>query len=107
MHSALRPQGDGLHGSITSIGLGVAKKPKLATQTKRTKETLTAGAVALGKRVANEPLVAETQGHMVAHFTVCIDATEAWTRVLALSVDASPVSWAVSIHHTLRPAVGR
>ena len=44
---------------------------------------------------------------MVSNSAVGIDAAEARTRVLALSVDAGLVRWTVRVDHTLRPAVGR
>ena len=43
---------------------------------------------------------------MVPDSAVGVHTTKAGTGVLALSVDASSVCGAVSIDHTLRPAIG-
>ena len=107
MHSALRPHGDGLQGSITSIGRGVAKKTKLEKPFLPLKTLkLTAWSVTLSKRISYESLVASTLRNMVPDSAVGVHTTEARTGVLALSVDASSVCGAVSIDHTLRAAIG-
>ena len=107
MHSALRPHGDGLQGSITSIGRGVAKKTKLGKPCLPFKTLkLTAWSVTLSKRISYESLVASTLRNMVPDSAVGVHTTKARTWVLALSVDASSVCGAVSIDHTLRSAIG-
>ena len=47
--------------------------------------------VAAGERVSNVSLVTDTQRHVIPDTAVGIDATEAWTGVQTLSVDAGLV----------------
>jgi hypothetical protein len=55
-------------------------------------QKLTCRPIAAGEGISNKALVANADWHMVPHAAVGIHSTEAWTRVLALPVDASLVS---------------
>ena len=62
--------------------------------------------IAAGERISNVALVANTDGDMVPHSTVGIDATQARTGVLTFPVDAGLVRRAVSIYLAFRSTVG-
>ena len=65
------------------------------------------GAVAAREGVPDVSLVTDAQGHVVADTAVCVDAAEAGTRVLTLSVDTGAVLGTLRVDHALGPAVGR
>ena len=71
------------------------------------KVMLTCWTITLTEGIAHISLDADTDGNMVPHITVGIDATQAGTRVLALPGDAGPVLGTVSIHIAFGSAVGR
>jgi hypothetical protein len=63
--------------------------------------------IAVGKGIAHIILVAGTDGHVIAHATIGIDATGAGTGVHTVLIEAGPVGGTVVVDDTLWPTVGR
>ena len=63
--------------------------------------------ITTGEWISNVSLVAHTDGYMIPDPAVGIDATQAGTGILALSVDTGLIRWTIGVDDTFWSAVGR
>ena len=89
---ALSPQGEGLQGSTSSVGVGT--RQRFEDVLERKKKSLTCGnSLAGGEGVPRVPLQTAALRGVAHHPAVGIDATDPWARVPAVLAQAGLAGW--------------